>query len=309
MSDFWRRLSPALRRVASELPQTRVARFIVRGTTPSNLRILAFHGVPDLERFAAVLDATASGYTPVSSGDVQRALAGGGSLPRHPVWFTFDDGLPSTFAAGEMLAARGIKATAFVCPGVLDTNHRLWFQVWQRCRDRDLLEDEEIITRFALARLKTLPDAERRAAVRVLQARLDGLSDEAPPQAEQAMLQSWVGQGHDVGNHTWDHPMLDRCSPAEQKDQVVRAHRALEERGFLPQFLAYPNGNFAPAAAAAASELGYSGSLLFDHRLTRLGSPPHQLSRLRIDSDAGRRRAASILSGAHSAAVHLVPGL
>lgn len=271
--------------------------------------MLAFHGVPDLVRFEQVLDEVLLGYTPVSSSDVLRALAGAGTLPRFPVWFTFDDGVPSTFQAGRALADRGIQATAFVCPAVLDTHQYLWFQAWERCREAGLLDGTDDRERFALARLKSLPDEERRAETAALLARLVSAGDQPPPQADQAMLQAWVRQGHDLGNHTWDHPMLDQCSPEEQRQQVISAHRDLEARGFAPRFLAYPNGNGSQAAADSAAELGYAGSLLFDHRLTDVAGDRHRLSRLRLDSDAGPRRAASVASGAHSAAMHLVPRL
>lgn len=267
------------------------------------------HGVPDLARFEQLLDEVLLDYTPVSSEDVHRALAGEGALPRFPVWFTFDDGNPSTFAAGAALSARGVQASAFVCPGVLDTDRYLWFQARERCLELGLLGQVDDQQRFALARLKSLPDEERRAETDILLTLLADAGDSPPPQADQAMLQAWVDQGHDLGNHTWDHPMLDQCSPEAQRAQVVNAHHALAERGFQARILAYPNGNWGKATEHAATELGYAGSLVFDHRLTRIGGDTHRLSRLRLDSDAPKRRTASVLSGAHSAALHLVPRL
>lgn len=309
MSWQWAQVSPRVRRLVAEVPQSRAARALARRATPHRLRILAFHGVPDLARFEQLLDELLLDYAPVSAGDVRSALDGEGELPRFPVWFTFDDGLPSTFQAGRALADRAIQATAFVCPAVLDTNQYLWFQVWERCRKAGLLDGEDEGKRFALGRLKALPDEERRLETDVLHARLTSAGDQPPPQADQAMLEAWVRQGHDLGNHTWDHPMLDQCSPEEQREQVISAHRGLEARGFTPRFLAYPNGNGSGPAADAAAELGYAGSLLFDHRLTDLSGDRHRLSRLRLDSDAGTRRAASVASGAHSSAMHLVPRL
>ena len=32
-----------------------------------------------------------------------------------------------------------------------------------------------------------------------------------------------------VGNHTWDHPVLDQCSPEAQLVQTERAYRYLEQ--------------------------------------------------------------------------------
>jgi len=307
MPTKWTKVPPPLRRAIAEAPQSWAAVAAARRATRGDLRILAFHGVPDFKRFADLLDAVTAQYVPVSASQVERALGGEELLPPYPVWFTFDDGLPSTFAAGELLARHGVRATAFVCPGVLDTDRLLWFQVRQRCLELYLLTDED--PRFALSRLKSLNDAERRAETDVLQLRLVAAGATSPRQADQRMLETWIAQGHDIGNHTWDHPMLDQCSPEDQRDQVFRAHHALESRGISPRFLAYPNGNGSSVAGDAAAELGYGGSVLFNHKLTRLDADRNRLSRLRMDATAGRRRAASILSGAHPAAVHLLPGL
>lgn len=307
MQLSWSRVPPSIRRGIAQIPLSRLACTVARGASSNRLRVLALHGVPDLDRFEVLLDEVLADYSPVSSSDVRDALERDIGLPRFPVWFTFDDGLPSTFAAGQALADRGIRATAFVCPGVLDSDRHLWFQAWERCDELNLLGRPGDQDRFALSRLKTLPDSDRRAETDVLLVRLSEAGDRPPMQATQAMLERWVSQGHDIGNHTWDHPMLDRCSPETSRDQVAASHRALEERGFAASVLAYPNGNWSQSAEGAARELGYVGSLLFDHRLTTLDGNPHRLSRLRLDSDASSRRTASVLSGAHSTALHLMP--
>lgn len=213
MPTKWTKVPPPLRRAIAEAPQSWAAVAAARRATRGDLRILAFHGVPDFKRFADLLDAVTAQYVPVSASQVERALGGEELLPPYPVWFTFDDGLPSTFAAGELLARHGVRATAFVCPGVLDTDRLLWFQVRQRCLELYLLTDED--PRFALSRLKSLNDAERRAETDVLQLRLVAAGATSPRQADQRMLETWIAQGHDIGNHTWDHPMLDQCSPED----------------------------------------------------------------------------------------------
>lgn len=272
--------------------------------TSSQLRILAFHGVPDRLKFERILDEILRSYTPVSEDRVASALSGGPALPPRPVWVTFDDGLPSAFACAALLARRGIRATAFVCPSVIDSDERLWFQTWADAQAAGVLQSAEW-EELSLSRMKSFSDEERRAATAILSARLAKVLPGGFEQATQKTLEEWLSAGHFIGNHTWDHPLLNRCTADEQRAQVVKAHEDLVRRGFAPRFLAYPNGNSAPAAADAARELGYQGSLLFDHRLTKRTCDRQQLSRLRIDSDVSTRRAASILSGAHSALFHL----
>lgn len=306
MSPLWSRVPASVRTVVSQIPQSRLAIRIARSLTPNRLRILAFHGVPDLHQFELLLDEILSHYTAVSEDEVVASIEGDLELPRLAAWFTFDDGLPSTLAAGPALARRGIRATAFVCPSVLDTAEPLWFQTWEQAESEGLLETPEFQAELSLSRMKTMPDHDRRKATEDLIQRLGSRGVGEFEQASQAMLTDWVKVGHYVGNHTWDHPLLDQCSPPSQREQVTRAHADLVGRGFCPRFLAYPNGNVAQGSVEAARELGYVGSVLFDHRLARIGSgDTHHLSRLRIDSDADTRRTSSILSGAHSAMLHL----
>ncbi|WP_169743372.1 polysaccharide deacetylase family protein [Knoellia sinensis] len=266
---------------------------------------MGFHGVEDLERFGVLIDAICDRYQPVGESEVAAALIDGVPLPAHAVWITFDDGLASTFEAGPLLAARHVSATAFVCPRVLDDGGWLWFQAAQAALDRDELIDVDG-TPLTLQQLKGMDDVSRRRVHDRIAESLEAQGVESPTPVTTVTLGEWLDMGHTIGNHTWDHPCLDKCSPSSQVDQMRRAHRALAERGFRPRFFAYPNGNWTPEAAAEAEALGYVGSLLFDHRLSSVSGDPHRISRLRIDSDATLDRTLSILSGAHSAAFQVV---
>ncbi|WP_432560106.1 polysaccharide deacetylase family protein [Granulicoccus sp. GXG6511] len=274
--------------------------------TPGRVRILAYHGVEDLDKFERAVDRICERFTPVSGSDIARALNGGGTLPRHAVWFTFDDGLATTLAAGEMLANHGISATVFVNPATMERPGRLWFQTVDEASRAGLISTEES-ERFSHGRLKRIPDAERRLETAVLEARLTGREDVRESLTGTLDdLNRWVSLGHEIGNHTWDHPCLDQCSRDEQEDQIRRAHEWFVSRGLNPQYFAYPNGDWIDHSAAVARDLDYVGSVLFDHRLANLRADQHRLSRLRINSDASIPRVDAILSGAHSGAYALM---
>ncbi len=293
-------------RIPADLVVSRPVRSAARVLTRGRLRILAFHGISDRTTFARLLDGLLDQYTPVNGDQVIGALhAVDADLPPYPAWFTFDDGEPSVFEVGPMLAERGVQATAFVCPGVIGTNRQLWFQTLAACQQRGLVADHEQ-ARFSARRLKTVADGLRREETEVLAARLIANGFAAPAQADSAMLRRWQELGHEMGNHTWDHPCLDRCPADEQVAQVRRAHEWFTNEDVPVRFFAYPNGNWTQAAAAAARDLGYKASLLFDHRLVASRSPVDQVSRLRINSNAPVGRGLGILSGAHSAAFHLL---
>lgn len=57
------------------------------------------------------------------------------------------------------------------------------------------------------------------------------------------IIQRMDGEGHEIANHTWDHPSLDRLSPAKARDQIentTRIIRALTKR--TPRLMRPPYG-------------------------------------------------------------------
>jgi peptidoglycan/xylan/chitin deacetylase (PgdA/CDA1 family) len=118
-------------------------------------------------------------------------------------------------------------------------------------------------------------------------------------------LLRWRELGHFVGNHTWDHPCLDRCEPWEQREQILKGHSWLKTVGLLAhEVFAYPNGDWTPVAEGMLEELGYEVAVLFDHKLASLPGHPLRLSRLRLDASAPAERFRAIISGAHPWAMH-----
>jgi peptidoglycan/xylan/chitin deacetylase (PgdA/CDA1 family) len=117
----------------------------------------------------------------------------------------------------------------------------------------------------------------------------------------QTDLKLWLSHGMEIGNHSWDHPCLDRCQPGDQVRQIRRAHQHLSSLiGHRVRLFAYPNGNFAQSVDDELRALDYSIGLLFDHQLGSLGGPPLAMSRLRVDSQADLSRFRAIVSGGHS---------
>jgi peptidoglycan/xylan/chitin deacetylase (PgdA/CDA1 family) len=108
--------------------------------------------------------------------------------------------------------------------------------------------------------------------------------------------------GVEIGNHTWTHPCLDRCSDDVLRAEIRKAHLALTDvLGRPPRAFAYPNGNWDLRAERELERLGYGAAFLFDHRLARLPADPLRLSRLRVSSDTSLDRLATIISGLHPA--------
>lgn len=256
-------------------------RGVALGVTRARLRILGYHGVERPDVLDRQLAWVRRHLVPVTLDDVIAALDGARPLPDRATWVTFDDGIPSVVELGlPVLTRHGIRATMFVCPGVIGTDRPHWW---------------EIVAPSDLARLKTVPDEKRRALIARLERSAGGAR-----QLTMDQLRAFAELG-DIGNHTWDHPMLDRCSDAEQRRQVLDSHEWLSDAlGAPPLAFAYPNGNVASAAQDTLAELGYRVAVLHDHRLATLVAPL-ALSRLRAGDRITDQRFRAIASGAHPA--------
>jgi peptidoglycan/xylan/chitin deacetylase (PgdA/CDA1 family) len=267
-----------------------------RWVSAGRLRILAYHDVTDPETLDRQLDQIRAGYHPVSAAEVIDAYGGGAPLPRRAVWVTFDDGHPGALRAAELLRRRGIRATAFVCPGVISPVRPYWWQIADAASAAAGLDaGAAAAVRIAL---KAMPDAARRAQTDRARAELAHGGRSAPAdQATVELLDGWVENGHDLGNHTWDHPILDTCPPEAQEEQVVRAHDWLRDRYGDMRLFAYPNGNGTAATRGLLIRLGYQHALLFDMRLAPRTPGRFELSRLRVDAGDSTDRFRAILAG------------
>lgn len=84
---------------------------------------------------------------------------------------------------------------------------------------------------------------------------LTGLWTEENP----SLARQIVADGHEIGNHSYDHPDFTTITSAKIIDQVTRAERIIEKAtGVNPKpFFRYPFGARDAQAKAALTELGY----------------------------------------------------
>lgn len=267
------------------------------------LAVLAYHGVDDADRFARHMDHLMRTGNPVTLEETLLAFEGRGPLPQRAVLITFDDGHRSVLdVAMPILRERGLPAVAFVVAGVVGSSRPFW---WTEVID---LASHGGTVRALSSRspqhlvraLKRLPDERRRAAIGELRATA---SVEPMPLAQLTAedLRSLESAGIVVGNHTWSHPCLSRCTADTVRSEILDAHRELESiLGHVPQAFAYPDGDVDPRAAELLRESGYRAAFLFDHQLSPTRPPDaFAVSRLRVNSTTTLDRFQMISSGLH----------
>lgn len=286
---------------------------LARRLTHSKLRILAYHGVGDPAGFASQMAYLVEHFTPVDERAVADAVHQGAPLPENAAWVTFDDGDPTVVVNGLPALERfGVPATMFVCPGLIETGAPFWWRVthWASEHRPDtatrIAGRADALTEF----VKTIDDDRRRDIVDQLLSEMAEAAPQSWRQLSSAELDRWTSAGMALGNHSWDHPCLDRCAADAQRRQISDTHDWLCERlGTPPLTFAYPNGNFSPVVDAQLRELGYALGSLYDNRLTELDGSPLQLSRLRFEADQPPERLAGVLSGAQPALAGVVKRL
>jgi peptidoglycan/xylan/chitin deacetylase (PgdA/CDA1 family) len=258
---------------------------------------------PALSRcdFAAQLEHLASHYRVEPLEDVVSWLGAGGAGPPRAA-ITIDDGHPDTLeVALPELERRGLPATLFLSTGPPETGEPLWIDrtrwIVKHARARVLepgplglpggpLEGTAArLQRLALLlqHLKALAPLEVDRAVLAL---AGALEPEGPP----PRVLDWDGVRRiaagpiALGGHTHRHYMVSRLDDRTLGDEIVTAHRLIEERtGHRVRSFAYPNGEAMDYDARAISllrGLGLCCAVTCRNGLARPGQDPFQLPRL-----------------------------
>ena len=260
------------------------------------------HEVSDLAAFERQVVAVLDRFVAVDAARIDQWYRGERELPERAVWFTFDDGEHSTVVdAAPVLHRHGVRATVFVCPGLVDDGRAPWWEVVRRAGAAGHaveLGGRRLHGQPAVTALKAVPDQVRREV-------LAGLVHEVGDHADQPVtvddLVRWRELGGDIGNHTWDHPCLDRCDPATQVEQIDRATEWLDRNDLWDRrVFAYPNGDRTEVAEQHLADQHFELVALFDHHLAARRRGPLKVSRLRLDAAAPAVRTAAVTSGAHS---------
>jgi len=163
---------------------------------------------------------------------------------RH-VALTFDDGYRDNYElAYPVLRANGLPAVFFVATGFIDRPHVAW---WDEIAWMVRETDQEAATEALLDAYQQLPTERADAFLDRLAAQTG--SGRANPIAASSTWMTWdmvremQRGGMTFGAHTVDHPVLARCPPERQQQEIDDSvARLCHELGEPPKLFSYPVG-------------------------------------------------------------------
>ena len=212
---------------------------------------------------------------------------------------TFDDGqLDNMTRALPVLDAHGLRATFFVVSNAAATRRSLWQDRVSFALSRAVARDAA----GARALVRALsPEADARDPVQVVElakrrfhsmTEREAWVERVERAAGGAWRPPWDGMlgfedlrvlheaGHEIGSHSFSHPLLPQCDDRELEREVHESRRQLErELGAPISSFCYPNGSWNARTLEAVRKAGYLRAVTTDHGWNGQNSEPFSLRR------------------------------
>ena len=192
-------------------------------------------------------------FTVVSPAQIDAGLPSGGRY----LTITFDDGYFNNTQALEVLDKFRLPATFFISTDHVLQNKAFWWDAFSREMRRNGVSHSR--QNSEIKRLKSWTPERidafllQRFGPSALMPSGDTDRPFTPEELRRFSSNPWVH----LGNHTRNHAILSNCTPSEMASQIEACQDALEDMvGYRPIGIAYPNGNYSPAAVSAASGAG-----------------------------------------------------
>lgn len=259
-----------------------------------NLRVLAFHDVPDQAAFSKQIKYLKSHYNIIDIETLRESvLFEDKTLPNYSLLITFDDGHRSILKnALPVLIENNISSCIFIVTNYINSSQGFW---WKRVRENEKKNKnspQEITKHMIL--LKKIKNKERLKIV------------ESYPPIPQKQLSTkdllyMQKNGMFIGNHTHTHPMLDTCTKSEIQNELTTSKILFDEwniEGF--KVFAYPNGSWDSQSENLLKKNGIELAFLFDHKLNPSKISPLRISRIRANAGMPLSEFKVKVSGLHS---------
>ena len=231
-----------------------------------------------------------------------------GRLPEQPgLAITFDDGQLDNFLhAAPVLDRYGIPATFFVPVDAVQHQELLW-------HDRMGYAIQGLISQHPQSQLLTqfnlyngLPIQNPALAVSCAKQWTQSQRDKWIRQAEELVpesIPSWDGmmtwehlrelvhRGHEIGSHSYSHPLLVQCDDTQLEHEIIGSRLRLEkELGTEVSSFCYPNGDLNERVLDVVSRAGYSLAVTTQWGSNLPGNGTLALKRIDMVAENSRNR-------------------
>ena len=299
---------------------------LLRRARAGSIAIVMYHGVTPqplpvfnwcqlaLAEFERQMELLVQHYTILPLHEIVERLDRRAPLPANPAAITFDDGFQNVLtAAYPVLQRHGAPATVFLVTSFMGTRQpawpeRLYHAVAATSRkqvafaeqrwDLSIPSHRAAAYRALAARLKPLPTHEKDAALEYLHWQLK-VPAEVPVSSPLTTL-DWTEVENlartgliDFGSHTHTHPILSRCDPASQYEELRISRDLIRERLGRADLFAYPNGtraDFTDETQRFLAELGYAAAVTTEPGLNSRRTGRYSLHRINVGADTTLRQ-------------------
>lgn len=265
--------------------------FLFTGNT--NLRVLAYHTVPNSEKFEIQIKYIIQNYNVIGIEDLFEHLYNQEPLPSKPLLITFDDGDISVLKNGlPILKKYNLPSVLFIITGLINSSDTFWCRWVEKAYEKKGKSYGE-----ARKKVKSLKDIANKDRIKYLET-LEEIKSRQLSSKELQFLQSTKMY---IANHTHTHPMINKCTEAEINQELDKTKYLFAEWDLTGYpYFAYPNGNWDDQSENILQEKDVRMAFLFDHKVNGKNINPLRISRIRVDADANLSEFKVKVSGLHS---------
>jgi peptidoglycan/xylan/chitin deacetylase (PgdA/CDA1 family) len=259
--------------------------------------------------FRTHLEYIAKHYNVLSLDEAIKRLRAG-TLPRHALAITFDDGYRNFYAhALPVLKEFKMPATVFLVTDFVLKMKPLWVDRLEYLIGHGTGSRQERIAedRRLRAELKSLPtdECERRLAAResAEEVALLNFSGEGEVYAPLTVteIREIQEDGITIGAHTKSHPSLPHLPYEEAAEEILGSKQALEMSfGEISQLFCYPSGRWTEETEQLVIRAGFGGALTTIEGANFADTHPYRLRRFGMDGVEDRERCAAVICGMRS---------
>jgi peptidoglycan/xylan/chitin deacetylase (PgdA/CDA1 family) len=258
-----------------------------------NFKVLVYHKVEDEKNFRRQLVYLKKNYNVIDLIILKKYCEKRSALPEKALLITFDDGDYTNFSkAYPLLKLYKIPAIFFVVTGLLNSETPFWWDelIYYLGSKEGNQKAWEVKTWSNRERVKFLENVRKTSEKPKLKSRQLAVSE----------LEELKQENIAIANHTFSHPMLDRCSEEEIDWELSTSILTLQNLDCNGDVFAYPNGNWTPFVEKKLKQHNIKLSFLFDHQINKANFNPLRISRLVVDDSTPYWKFRLILSGLHS---------